>query len=64
MGVGWMPLPAGRFCALYGTCLKLGIWFSYICFFNLLKGSLKISRFCDLWILRYHLVHEVMSRSK
>ena len=38
--------------------------FCYSCFLILLSSSPKISRVCDLWFVRYDLVHEVMSRPK
>ena len=36
----------------------------YSCILNLLWGSPKISRVCDLWFVRYDLVLEVRSRPK
>ena len=40
--------------------LKLEIRFCYSCFLNLFQGSPKTAMVCDLWFVRYDLVHEVM----
>ena len=53
--VGFVPCP---------PIFEAGDLILAVAAFKPFANSLKISRVCDLWFVKYDLVHEVMSRPK